>query len=78
MLFLGFRLNCLASRWFPKIREKSPKFKFFKVVFYQNNSQHKSYNKNASCFTKHGFHKYKQFKIKFRCIQINHKIFMNA
>ena len=51
MLFLSFRLSCLASKWFPKIREKSPKFKFLKVVFYQNNSQHKSYNENASCFT---------------------------
>ena len=55
MLFLGFRLSCSASRWFPKIREKSPKLKFFKVVFYQSNSQHKSYNENTICFTKHEF-----------------------
>ena len=78
MSFLGFRLSCLASGWFPKIQEKSPKFKFFKIVFYKNNFQHKSYNENTNCFTEHGFHMYKQFKIKFRCIKIKHKNFMNV
>jgi 1,4-dihydroxy-2-naphthoyl-CoA synthase len=29
MLFLDFRLRCLASRWSPKIREKSPEIIFF-------------------------------------------------
>ena len=46
-----------------------------KIVIYKNNSQHKSYNKNASCFTKHDFQRYQQFKIKFKCIQIKHKFF---
>jgi len=79
MLFLGFQLSfCLALRWFSKIREKSPKFKVFKVVFYQKSSQHKSYNENASCFSKYEFQMHQQFKIKFICIQVKQKNFMNA
>ena len=38
MLFLHFRPSCLVSRWFSKIRENLPKFRFCKVVFLQNNS----------------------------------------
>ena len=79
MLFLSFQLSCcLASRWFPKIRKNPPKFKFFKVVFYQNSSQHKSYNENASCFSKHEFQMHQQFKIKFICVQVKHNSFLNA
>ena len=49
MLFLGFRLSCLASRWFPKIRKKSPKFKFLKIVFREEFSFqiHNSFSTNS-------------------------------
>ena len=54
-LFLEFSLSCLASRWFATFQknhyvpEKSHKFMFCEVVFYQNNYQRKSYKENA-CF----------------------------
>jgi len=79
MLFLGFQLSCcLASRWFPKIGEKPRNFKFFKVVFYQNSSQHKSYIENASCFSKHEFQMHQQFKIKFIWVQVKHNFFFEC
>jgi len=53
---------------FLKSEKKLPKFNFFKVVFYQNNSQHKSYNENASCFIKHEFKMHSnELQIFYKC-----------
>jgi hypothetical protein len=35
-LFLDFWISCLASRWSPKIREKSSKIAFWEGLFYHD------------------------------------------